>query len=184
MDQGEIEAPCCSIDYLGMKKRHENFRAQISQDPGARHQEREATVRVVDNYVKVASVRGFKIFSDEPSEVGGTNKYPRPTEYIIAGVALCEMAMLVGSAADLDVKLNDIELRAKAICENGAMYDIPGSPPPGFLEVVFDLMINTDSEPSKVKELVRLAEKRCPGYNTLVNPVKVSTNITLNGRPI
>ncbi len=37
-------------------------------------------------HLKVGSVRGFEIFSDEPALIGGSNRYPPPMAYLASGI--------------------------------------------------------------------------------------------------
>ena len=176
---------CCVIDYERLKsKRAESNKPYLENPEKPVISEREVLVRHKENYVKEVAVRGFTFISDEPEEIGGTNRGPRPMEYFLGGAALCEMAMIVGCAIDMDIKLDHIEVLAKAQRDNRRLYGVETAPAPGFRQVTYEVKIDCDAEEQKVRELISRAEHRCPGYNSLVNPIKVRTDIILKGKPI
>ncbi|MEE9134278.1 MAG: OsmC family protein [Nitrososphaerales archaeon] len=181
--QGSGES-CCIIDYEGLKKRRqERMKSFIENPDKPRIGERDLTVTLKENFLKEVSVREFSFISDEPEDIGGTNKGPRPMEYFLAGAALCEMSLIVGNAIDTDIKLNNIEIRARGRRDIRGMHAI-GGVQPGFQDVIYDVKIDSEADEESIKTLVARAESRCPGYNSLVRPVKVTTNIILKGKQI
>jgi hypothetical protein len=45
-----------------------------------------ADMRIVEGQLKVAHVRQFEFFCDEPPSLGGQDRYPQPLHYVAAGV--------------------------------------------------------------------------------------------------
>ena len=50
------------------------------------HIEAEAETIAGEMHLKVAHSRGFKVYSDEPGHIGGTNKFPPPMSYLAMGI--------------------------------------------------------------------------------------------------
>jgi hypothetical protein len=45
-----------------------------------------ADMRIIEGQLKVAHVRQFEFFCDEPPSLGGQDQYPQPLHYVAAGV--------------------------------------------------------------------------------------------------
>ncbi len=45
-----------------------------------------ADMRIVEGQLKVAHVRQFEFYCDEPPSLGGQDRYPQPLHYVAAGV--------------------------------------------------------------------------------------------------
>ncbi|MCH8022891.1 MAG: OsmC family protein [Thaumarchaeota archaeon] len=107
----------------------------------------------------------------------------RSMEYLLAGAALAEMATIVANAVEMDIRLDKIEVGAIGHRDLRGIYEI-GRARPQFQEFTYDVDIDSNADEESIKTLISKSEGRCPGYNTLVNPVKVSTNISLNGKRV
>src|SRR5690242_19143455 len=54
--------------------------------------------------------RSFVMKSDEPHELTGTNEYPNPQEYLIAGLNACMLVGYATAASSMGVKLTKLEI--------------------------------------------------------------------------
>ena len=172
------------IDYADLKKRLTERIGTYRRNPDQpRLVKGEVKVRLKGNFLKEVSLREFKVISDDTEDIGGTNKAPRPMEYLLTGAALAEMATIIANAVEMDIKLQKIEVGAIGYRDLRGIYQIGGASPQ-FQEVTYDVDIDSDADEDRVKALIAKSESRCPGYNTLVKPVKVSTSISLNGKKI
>ena len=54
--------------------------------PGFRRTVYRVDARVVDGQLKVARQRQHEFFCDEPSTIGGQDRYPQPLAYFAAGL--------------------------------------------------------------------------------------------------
>ncbi len=57
-------------------------------------------------------VRDFELVVDEPTEVGGTNTGPRPTELMLSAVASCFALAIAHVARKHDRPLDDLQVTA------------------------------------------------------------------------
>ena len=170
------------IDYADLKKRLTERMGSYLQNPNQpRLVKGEVKVTLKGNFLKEVSVREFTVISDTTEDLGGTNRGPRPLEYLLAGVALAEMATIVANAVEMDIRLDRLEIRAIGHRDVRGLYEIGGARPQ-FQEVAFDVDIDSNADEESIKTLISRSEGRCPGYNTLKNPVKVRNNISLNGK--
>jgi len=172
------------IDHADLKKKLTERMGSYLQNPNQpRLVKGEVKVRLTGNFLKEVSVREFTFISDTTEDLGGTNRAPRPLEYLLAGVALAEMATIVANAIEMDIRLDRLEVGAMGHRDLRGIYEIGGARPQ-FQEVAFDVDIDSNADEERIKTLISRSEGRCPGYNTLKNPVKVSTSISLNGKRV
>ena len=130
-----------------------------------------------DHLTLEARKRDFTFTVDEPAERGGLDKGPNPLSYFIAGAAACLMNQYLTDAIYRGVKLDGIELVARGHFDRR----LGGA----FTEIVYDIKLSSPSPRAKVSSLAREAEEMCYAHNTLKKAgVKMTTNITLNGRAL
>lgn len=173
-----------NIDYDEEKKKRRARDRLYNQNPQTpRPSEQEVTVKLRNRFVREISVRQFDFLSDEPKDVGGTDTAPRPMEYFLTGAALSEMSSILAHSIDLGIKLNDIWIKAKAHRDLRGMYEV-GEINAAWDKVTYDVEIDTDADEKAVQDLVVSSQKRCPGHNSMIRPIKIQTNIVLNGKKI
>ncbi len=78
-----------------------------------------------------AVARQFQIQIDEPCELGGSNQYANPQEYLLAATNACMMVGYSTVAAVMGVKLSKLELEITGDIDLRGFLDIDASVRPG-----------------------------------------------------
>lgn len=134
-------------------------------------------LRRIDHLTVEGRKRDFRFTVDEPWERGGKDKGPNPLAYFIAGAASCLLNQFLTDAIFRGVKLQDVELSARGHFDRR----LGGA----FTEIVYDIKLTSPSPRAAIASLAKEAEKMCYAHQTLLKAgVKMSTNITLNGKPL
>jgi len=119
----------------------------------------------------------FTFYVDEPVERGGTDQGPNPLAYFIAGAASCLINQFLTDAIFRGVTLEDVEMTARGHFDRR----MGGA----FKEIIYDLRLTSHSSKEDILSLAREAEEMCYAHQTLKKAgVKLTTNISLNGKPI
>jgi uncharacterized OsmC-like protein len=53
-----------------------------------------------------------------------------------------------------------------------------------FEEIIYEIAIESPASADAIREVAREAKSMCYAHNTLKNSVRMTTNLTLNGKPL
>ncbi|HEC93442.1 MAG TPA: OsmC family peroxiredoxin [Candidatus Atribacteria bacterium] len=122
--------------------------------------------QIDDLYVK-AKVGDFIIECDEPKELGGSNKAPRPIDLFLASIANCLeiSALLYFSFANL--RIEKIKVKIEAKIDKRAVLSGKDAPLPGFYDFKIYWDIKSNENEKRIKRILKKVEKNCPLSGTL-----------------
>jgi uncharacterized OsmC-like protein len=133
-------------------------------------------------------VRNFKIFQDEPPELGGRDGAPSPLELILAahGGCLSYMTFFIGKEMGIEVKSTEIEVEASL--DPGKFAGTNRQVRAGYQAVNVKITVHADASPEQIEKLKQEVETRCPvsdniGNATPVNISMVASMVAANGVP-
>ena len=113
------------------------------------------------------SVRDFAPFiGDEPKNLGGTDEGPNPMEYVLGALTSCISVMIGLIAEEKKFSFQGIEFKNDGTLDLRGLMGADGVSP-HFQNVNFDVIFSTDETDSRIEELKKEVEKRCPVYNLL-----------------
>ncbi|MBI4258414.1 MAG: OsmC family protein [Thaumarchaeota archaeon] len=140
-------------------------------------------VRLINTYYKEAKARGFTILSDEPEEVGGYDKAPQPTEYMLASLAFCQASIYASYASTMRIPIDLLEITVKGYRDNRGLAGL-ADVRPGYYRIELETKINSSGGEEKVKKLAQIVEKKCPVYDNLSNPTPIANKVFLNDQEV
>ena len=122
--------------------------------------------------------RSFKIFMDEPPELGGRDGAPSPLEYILAahGGCLSYMTFYIGKELGIEVKGTEIEIEASLNPAKFAGTD--RSVRAGYQAFQVKVTIDADVTPEELEKLRSEVEARCPVSDNIANATPVNIVLT------
>ena len=107
-------------------------------------------------------VRGLPPFCvDEPCPAGGTNTAPRPTEYLVGGLAGSIAALAPAVAAVQGVRYTGLAVEAEAWLDLRGVRGEAGADP-AFRELALEVRLATDATAESVAALGSEIEQRSP----------------------
>lgn len=121
-------------------------------------------------------VRSFKIFMDEPPELGGLDGAPSPLEYILAaqGGCLSYMTFYIGKELGIEVKGTEIEVEASLNPAKfaGKNREVRA----GYQAINVNIKVHADASPEQLEKLRSEVESRCPVSDNIggATPVHVA----------
>ncbi|MBD3187478.1 hypothetical protein GF325_11655 [Candidatus Bathyarchaeota archaeon] len=118
--------------------------------------------RQVENLHVRCAIDGFKIDSDEPEHLGGSNKAARPMVQLLAALANCLQisAMLYFSFSGMHV--DSVRVKVSSTHDKRFVINHPDAPDPGFHDITITWMVETGEPRSKVFKVIRKIEQNCP----------------------
>jgi uncharacterized OsmC-like protein len=122
--------------------------------------------------------RSFKIFMDEPPELGGQDGAPSPLEYILAahGGCLSYMTFYIGKELGIEVKGTEIEIGASLDPRKfaGTNREVRA----GYQAIQVNIKVDADATPEEFEKLRAEVEARCPVSDNIGNGTPVHIALT------
>jgi uncharacterized OsmC-like protein len=114
---------------------------------------------------------------DEPEVLLGHNLGTNPVEYLLVALSGCLTTSLVAYAAAQGIKLKGVESRYEGDIDLRGFLGIAPDVKVGFEQIRVYFTIDADIADGQKEELVRMAQKYSPVFNTIFNPTQVSVQL-------
>jgi uncharacterized OsmC-like protein len=112
-------------------------------------------------------VRRFApILIDEPTADGGHDTAPRPTEYLLAGLAGCTGVIAERVAREMGFVYTGLECEYRGALDPRGIRGLPGYDP-HFHTVTGTVRVTTAESDGRLQALAAEVERRCPLYQTI-----------------
>ena len=122
--------------------------------------------------------RNHKVTLDEPKHLGGTDKGPSPIELLLAALGGCQIISLAFFAPKLGVNLKSVETVVEGYLDPRGFMGVSGVRP-GFQRIRISTKIQAEGPSEKIKELVKLAEERCPVNDNIKNNTHIELAVEI-----
>ena len=122
----------------------------------------------------MTDVRNFKVFADEPPELGGLDGAPSPLEYILVAHGTCLNYMTFFIAKELGIAVRSTEIEVEASLDPGKFAGTDRSVRAGYQSVKVNIKVDADATPDQLAKLREEVEARCPVSDNITNATPVS----------
>ncbi|MCP3142951.1 OsmC family protein [Pyxidicoccus xibeiensis] len=119
----------------------------------------------------------FKIFMDEPVELGGQNGAPSPLDFILAAHAGCLNYMTFYIAKELGIPVSGTEITVRGSLDPAKFAGTDRSVRAGYQSLEAHIVIKSTANADLIAKLKSEVEARCPVSDNLANATPV--NITM-----
>lgn len=125
----------------------------------------------------ITDIRSFKVFMDEPPELGGKDGAPSPLELILAaqGGCLSYMTFYIGKEMGLEVKGTEVSIKASLNPAKFAGTD--RAVRAGYESVQVAIKVDADATPEQLEKLRAEVETRCPVSDNIAQPTPVQVSL-------
>lgn len=120
------------------------------------------------------------VFSEQAPFMGGEGRKPDPIQYCLYGLCACYAATFVSLANMEGVSLKSLKVSAENQINLSPALGLSDDPIVQKVKII--LVVSTDASIDKLKEIERLALKRCPGVYCLTHPIPLETEIKKEGK--
>lgn len=117
----------------------------------------------------------FTVEADQPNSLGGGGTRPSPMHYCLYGVATCTAATFATVAATEGIKLTKMKVSVEGYMDFSKTLGISNNPI--VEEVKLRILVSSDADDTKIHELKKLAEERCPAVFCLTSRVKMTVEV-------
>ncbi len=116
----------------------------------------------------------FVLDEDEHQVLLGEDSGPNPVEYLLAGLVGCLTSSLVYHAAAKGIEIRAVESRLEGDLDLRGFLGLSEDVPVGYESIRVYFKIDADVSEAQKEELIKIAQKYSPVFNTIVNPTPVS----------
>lgn len=137
-----------------------------------------ATIRGFFGALKENDGRQVMFDVDEPPLLLGANRGANPVEYLLVALSGCLTTSMVAHAAAKGFEIRSIQSRLEGDLDLRGFLGIDESVPVGYQSIRVYFTIDAPSiDEEQKKELIRMAQKYSPVYNTITNTTPVSVSL-------
>lgn len=130
------------------------------------------TATLLNGHARV-SAGPFNWEADLPTSVGGGNRAPSPTAYLLGALGACAVAFVNDTlAVQFDVEINGISATVSCGADIGGLLGVPGADP-RLTDLALEVTIDSPSPRDRVVEVERAWRERCPIYLSLLETTDV-----------
>lgn len=114
---------------------------------------------------------------DEPPVLLGENLGANPVEYLLVALSGCLTTSLIAHASARKIKIRKVESRYEGDLDLRGFLGLSEDVKVGFENIRVYFKIDANIPDEQKEELIRMAQKYSPVFNTIVNPVNVSVQL-------
>jgi uncharacterized OsmC-like protein len=111
---------------------------------------------------------------DEPPVLCGRNLGANPVEYLLVALSGCLTTSLIAHSAARGIQIRKVSSRYEGDLDLRGFLGISEEVPVGYQEIRVYFEIDADVSDEKKEELIRMAQKYSPVFNSIAKPVPVS----------
>jgi len=151
------------------------FRATNKWDTGTHNR---ATVKDFYGALQQDDTREALVFEiDEPPVLLGNNIGANPVEYLLVGLSGCLTTSMVAHAAARGIKVRSVESRYEGDLDLQGFLGLSETIPVGYQEIRVTFKIDADISEQEKEELIQMAQKYSPVFNSVAKPVPVKVSL-------
>lgn len=114
---------------------------------------------------------------DEPPVLLGNNEGRNPVEYLLVSLSGCLTTSLVAHASAKGIQIRAVESRYEGDIDLRGFLGLSENVPVGYQEIRVYFKIDADVTPEEKKEMVQMAKKYSPVFNTITKSAPVSVHL-------
>ena len=121
--------------------------------------------------------RHFSIDVDEPSELGGSNRFANPQEYLIAALNACMTVGYVAQCAVRGITLERLEIETRGEIDLRGFLGIDPAVPPGYDNLSYVVRIRGNGTREQFTEIHKAVMATSPNFHNVSRPVDLKPNL-------
>jgi uncharacterized OsmC-like protein len=114
---------------------------------------------------------------DEPPVLCGNNLGANPVEYLLVALSGCLTTSLIAHSAARGIEIRTVESRYEGELDLQGFLGISDEVPVGYKKISIFFKIDADLSGEEKEELLIMAQKYSPVYNSIAKPVPVSVQL-------
>jgi len=130
-------------------------------------QEFTSIVSVKEGLYVEAESRNFKVYMDEPVQLGGTDRAMSPVELLLSSLGGCLAITIAAFSKSLKIDIKECRVHVTGDLDPDGFLGKNKDVRVGFTQIRYRLELVTDEDESKINKLIDMVKERCPVSDTL-----------------
>lgn len=143
----------------------------------------KAYAKLVADQCQEARARDYTLTCDEPSSLGGTDKWPNPLEFFMSAVGFCENVTFARFAALHGLEFESLDTSVRGHWDRRGQGEWEGIEPT-FKDFVVETRIVSDAPVQKIRQVARTIHLRCPMHASISKIGLVVDKLFVNGSEV
>jgi uncharacterized OsmC-like protein len=114
---------------------------------------------------------------DEPPVLLGNNEGRNPVEYLLVALSGCLTTSLIAHSSAKGIKIRGVESRYEGDIDLRGFLGISEDVPVGYQDIRVYFKIDADVSEEQKEEMIRMAQKYSPVFNTITKSAPVSVQL-------
>lgn len=123
--------------------------------------------------------REFTIRIDEPLELGGTNKFANPQEYLLAALNACMIVTYVNYCSLDGIELEELRIETEGDIDLRGVFQLDPSVTPCYDQVRYTIHIRGNGTPEQFEKIHRTVMAASPNYFTIANAIEMKPRLVI-----
>jgi len=123
--------------------------------------------------------RRFSIEIDEPCELGGSNRFANPQEYLISALNACMTVGYVAQCAVRGIVLESLEIETEGEIDLRGFLGLDPAVPPGYESLRYTVYIKGSGTKEQFAEIHEAVMATSPNFHNLSRPVRLKPTLVV-----
>lgn len=123
--------------------------------------------------------RDFTIRIDEPLEIGGTNKFANPQEYLLAALNACMIVTYVNYCTLDGIELEELRIETEGDIDMRGVFALDPAVTPCYDHVNYTIYIKGSGTPEQFEKIHRMVMAASPNYFTISNAIPMKPRLII-----
>ncbi|MBT3786852.1 MAG: OsmC family protein [Alphaproteobacteria bacterium] len=115
--------------------------------------------------------RDFTIDIDEPEELGGSNQFANPQEYLISALNACMIVGYTALCALNGIRIDKLEITTEGDIDLRGFLGLDADVSPGYDSLEYTVTIKGDASEEKFREIHEMVTATSPNFHNISTPV-------------
>lgn len=121
--------------------------------------------------------KDFSIHIDEPTELGGTNQFANPQEYLLAAMNACIMVGYVVGCAMEGIELEELRIETDGDIDLRGFLGLDPDVKPGYDEISYTVHIKGSGTSDQYQKIHDTVCKTSPNRFNIANAIKLNSKL-------
>jgi len=121
--------------------------------------------------------KDFTISIDEPTELGGTNQFANPQEYLLASMNACIMVGYVVGCSMAGIELEELKIETEGDIDLRGFLGLDQNVKPGYDEISYTVHVKGRGTPEQFQKVHETVCATSPNRFNVANPIKLNSKL-------
>lgn len=123
--------------------------------------------------------KDFTIKIDEPLELGGTNQFANPQEYLLGAMNACITVQYAVVSALFGIELEELWIETEGDIDLRGFLAIDRSVPPGYESITYTVHMKANAPREKLEEVHQFVSETAPNRYNIGHAIPLNTRLVV-----